>query len=71
MINDIKEMIVLKGVTKTLSVQSCEYNPKTKKYDVTFTGGKIFTYAYDNVEIIYQSTSIDISEYRLQKQAVN
>lgn len=67
MINDIKEMIVLKGETKTLSVQSCEYNPKTKKYDVIFTGGKIFTYAYDNVEIIYKGTSIDISEYRLQK----
>ncbi len=67
MINPTKEMIVLKGEIKTSSVQSCIYNRGTKKWDVTFTNGKTFSYAYDNVEKIYLGTPIDLSEYSLQE----
>ncbi len=67
MINPTKEMIVLKGEIKTSSVQSCLYNRGTQKWDVTFTNGKTFSYAYDNVEKIYPGTPIDLSEYSLQE----
>ena len=53
MINPTKEMIVLKGEIKTSSVQSCLYNSGTQKWDVVFTNGRVFSYAYDNVEKIY------------------
>lgn len=67
MINPTKEMIVLKGEIKTSSVRSCLYNRGTQKWDVTFTNGKTFSYAYDNVEKIYPGSPIDLSEYRLQE----
>ena len=68
MINPTKEMIILKGEIKTSSVQSCLYNRATQKWDVTFTNGKTFSYAYDNVEKIYPGTPIDLSEYSLQEK---
>lgn len=67
MINPTKEMIVLKGEIKTSSVQSCLYNPGTQKWDVTFSNGKKFSYAYDNVEKICPGVPIDLSEYSLQE----
>ena len=66
MINPTKEMIVLKGEIKTSSVQSCLYNRGTQKWDVVFTNGRVFSYAYDNVEKIYPGLPIDLSEYNLQ-----
>ncbi len=66
MIDPTKEMIVLKGEIKTSSVKSCIYNQITKKWDVTFTNGKTFSYTYNNVEKIYPSKQIDLSEYCLQ-----
>lgn len=67
MINPTKEMIVIKGEIKTSSVKSCLYNSNTKRWDVTFTNGKTFPYAYDNVEKIYNPTKIDLSEFGLQE----
>lgn len=67
MINSTKEMIILKGEIKTSSVQSCLYNRGTQKWDVTFTNGKTFSYAYDNVEKIYPGSPVDLSEYSLQE----
>lgn len=67
MINPTKEMIILKGEIKTSSVQSCLYNRGTQKWDVTFTNGKTFSYAYDNVEKIYPGSPIDLSKYSLRE----
>ncbi len=67
MIDRTKEMIVLKGEIKTSTVQSCFYNQNTKKWDVTFTNGKVFPYAYNNVEKLYNPGKVDLNEYILQK----
>ncbi len=65
MVNPTREMIVLKGEIKTSSVQSCLYNPGTQKWDVTFSNGKTFSYAYDNVEKLFNPEVIDIHEHSL------
>lgn len=67
MINPNREMIVLKGEIRTSAVQSCQYNQITKKWDVIFSSGKKFSYAYDNVEKLYNPTALDLTEYQLQE----
>jgi len=65
MINPNREMNVLKGEIRTSAVQSCQYNQITKKWDVIFSSGKKFSYAYDNVEKLYNPSILDLSEYQL------
>ncbi|MDY3359368.1 MAG: AAA domain-containing protein, partial [Clostridium celatum] len=44
-----KNLIFIKGEDKTDKVEYCKYNSFTKKYDVTFSGGAMFSYNYNNV----------------------
>lgn len=67
MINPRYDMIILKGEIKTSSVESCLYNPNTKKWDVTFFNGKTFSYAYDNVEKLNNPEEIDLNIYTILK----
>ncbi|MDU6339837.1 MAG: hypothetical protein E6583_00735 [Clostridium sp.] len=38
-----KNLIFIKGEDKTDKVEYCKYNSFTKKYDVTFSGGAMFS----------------------------
>ncbi|MEN8077546.1 AAA domain-containing protein [Clostridioides difficile] len=44
-----KNLILIKGEDKTEKVKYCTYNISTKKYDVTFNNGSIYSYNYNNV----------------------
>ncbi len=66
MIKPTEEMIVIKGEIKTSSVKSCLYNPSTQKWDVTFSNGKTFPYAYYNVEKLRSPETLNLSEYSMQ-----
>ena len=43
-------MVIIKGEIKTSEIMSCGYNRNTQKWDVKFNTGKIYSYAYLNVE---------------------
>lgn len=42
-------LILIRGENKTKEIQYCSYNPQTKSYDVTFTGGKTYHYGYNSI----------------------
>ena len=55
-----KNLIFIKGEDKTAKVEYCRYNSSTKKYDVTFLGGAIFSYNYNNIVWIRDAKDINI-----------
>lgn len=55
-----KNLIFIKGEDKTDKVEYCKYNSFTKKYDVTFSGGAIFSYNYNNIVWIRDAKDINI-----------
>lgn len=55
-----KNLIFIKGEDKTDKVEYCKYNSFTKKYDVTFSGGAMFSYNYNNIIWIRDAKDINI-----------
>lgn len=56
-------MIVVKGEPQTAKIKKCQYNPSTKRCDVTYKNGKTYPYAYYNVRELTQSGTISQDEY--------
>lgn len=63
-----KHMIIIKGEIRTSKVRMCKYNPDTKKTDVQFDNGKIYSYAYSNVEWIENPSILNPEMYRISKE---
>ncbi|MGB4587841.1 MAG: AAA domain-containing protein [Clostridiaceae bacterium] len=63
-----KHMIIHKDKDKdiTAEVKSCNYNPITKKYDVTFQNDKVYTYNVQSIEWMRSPKSIDPKWYRIR-----
>lgn len=61
-------MIIHKDKEKdiTANVAFCAYNPLTKKYDVTFQNGKIYTYNVQSIEWMRSPKWIDPKGYRIR-----
>ncbi|MEG2290854.1 MAG: AAA domain-containing protein [Clostridium sp.] len=55
-----KNLILIKNEDKTRSIEFCKYNSDTKKYDVTFNGGKIYSYNFNNLEWFSNPEIIDV-----------
>lgn len=55
----MESMIVAKGQPKTRDIESCEYNDATHKWDVTYKGGKKYSYSYDNIEVLKNPRAVD------------
>lgn len=55
-----KNLLLIKDEDKTEKVTYCKYNNVTKKYDVTFNGGKVYSYNYNNVTWISNAKEISI-----------
>lgn len=66
--NPSKHLILLKGVDKTRDIQFCQYNTKTQKYDVTFSDGKVYHYAYSNVEWLKDPQALNPALYRIGRE---
>lgn len=62
-----KHMIIIKGEIKTSNVNMCKYNPTTKKADIEFDNGKIYSYAYSNVEWIENPNVLSPDMYQISK----
>lgn len=48
--NTCKHLILKDGKDITVDVTYCKYNPKSKKYDVTFVNGKTYACSYQSIE---------------------
>lgn len=60
-------MVIIKGEIKTNEVISCFYNKESKKQDVKFNNGKIYSYAYENVEIIKNPKVLNPNIYKISQ----
>lgn len=65
--NTQKYMIIIKDEIKTSDISRCNYNSETKKWDVTFQNGKIYSYAYSNVERLKEPKVLNRNMYRIHK----
>jgi len=66
--NSRNNMIIIKGTIKTREIISCKYNADTKKYDVKFNNGKMYSYAYSNVEWLREPKVLNPNMYRINKE---
>lgn len=62
-----KYMVIIKNEYKTEDVTSVNYNPITRKQDVTFykSGNKIYSYAYDNIEFLKNPINLNPKDYHI------
>ena len=60
-------MIIIKGEIKTREIISCQYNRDTKKWDVKFNNGKIYSYSYSNVQKLKDPLALNPNMYRICK----
>ena len=42
-------LLIIKGENKTSQIKSYQYNSTTKKWDIVFNNGRLYSYAYENV----------------------
>ena len=65
--NTESNMIIIKNKIKTSEIISCEYNNCTKKWDVKFNNQKIYSYGYQNLEILTNPLVLDPNMYHIRK----
>ena len=56
--NPKTNLIIGNGKDITSSVEFCEYNQATQKYDVTFRGGKRYSYNYNSIEWVREPATL-------------
>ena len=61
-------MIIIKGEIKTSEIISCKYNEDTKKWDVKFNNGRIYSYGYFNVEKLNDPDKLNPNMYRISRE---
>ncbi len=61
-------MVIIKGEIKTHEIMFCHYNETTKKWDVKFNNGKIYSYGYLNVEKLTDPESLNPNLYRISRE---
>ena len=60
-------MVIIKGKIKTSEIMSCVYNRDTQKWDVKFNTGKVYSYAYLNVEKLTEPDVLNPTMYRISR----
>jgi superfamily I DNA and/or RNA helicase len=60
-------MVIIKGEIKTSEIMSCVYNRDTQKWDVKFNTGKMYPYAYFNVEKLTEPDVLNPNMYRISR----
>lgn len=61
-------MVIIKGEIKTSKIISCVYNRDTRKWDVKFNNGKIYSYGYLNVEKLTDPVVLNPNMYRISRE---
>ena len=57
--NPKAHLILNNGTDITADVTFCKYNQETRRYDVTFQGGKAYSYNYNSIEWIREPEAIN------------
>ena len=57
--NPKAHLILNNGTDITADVTFCKYNQETRRYDVTFQGGKVYSYNYNSIEWIREPEAIN------------
>lgn len=65
--NTNQNMIIIKGSIKTSEIHSCRYNPDTKMWDVGYTAGRTYSYAYQNVIHLKNPSLLNPALYRIRR----
>ena len=65
--NTTKNMIIANGQIKTSSIESCKYNKATKKWDIQYIGGKLYSYNYMNVDWLKDPKILDPKMYSISR----
>ena len=60
-------MVIIKGEIKTSEIMSCVYDRDTQKWTVKFNNGKIYPYAYLNVEMLTEPDILEPRMYRISR----
>jgi superfamily I DNA and/or RNA helicase len=60
-------MVIIKGEIKTSEIMSCVYNKDTQKWNVKFNTGKMYPYAYLNVEKLTEPDVLNPDMYRISR----
>lgn len=60
-----KYMVIAKNEICTDRVKSCAYNVDKDKYDVTFTNGRMYSYALNNVALLKNPTLLNADDYMI------
>ncbi len=61
-------MVIIKGEIKTSEIMSCVYNRDNQKWDVKFNNGKIYSYAFLNVEKLTEPDVLNPKMYRISRE---
>ena len=61
-------MVIIKGEIKTSEIMSCVYNKDNHKWDVKFNNGKIYSYAYLNVEKLIEPDVLNPDMYHICRE---
>lgn len=61
-------MVIIKGEIKTSEIMSCVYNKDNQKWDVKFNNGKIYSYAYLNVEKLTEPNVLNPNMYHICRE---
>lgn len=61
-------MVIIKKEIKTSEIESCVYNSDTRKWNVKFVNnGKMYSYAYKNVEMLTEPEVLKANMYRISR----
>lgn len=61
-------MVIIKDEIKTSEIMSCVYNGNTRKWDVKFSNGRTYSYAYQNVEKLTDPVVLNPNMYRIGRE---
>lgn len=63
-----KNLVIIKDEIKTAEVKFISYNSATKTREVHFNNGKVYSYAYDNVEWLTKPQILNHNMYRISRE---
>ena len=58
-----ENLIVANGIIKTADIESCEYNSITKKWDIKYKNGRVYSYNYNNISWLKNPDNLDPTIY--------
>ena len=64
--NPHKHLIIANGQNITDDVAFCQYNPRTRKYDIRFKTGQVYSYRYNSVTWLKEPKVLDPSNLRIE-----